>query len=365
MTEVIAGVAIPKTAAVAEATRHIQETTNPLIFHHSRRVFIFGAIQARELGLAPDPELLYMSALFHDIGLLVHFSTAEQRFEIDGADLALRFLLDRGFSTASAEVVWTAIALHTTPGIPGHMGPEVAATAAGVLTDVVGVGLDKMDRDQLDEITAAHPRGDFKNEFLQALVGGLKDRPDTTYGTVNADVLEHFVPGFRRTSMVEFVGTVAEILHDSGLEPAQLCLELTETTLMDDAMPASDVLADLKDIGVDLSVDDFGTGYSSLSYLKRFPVDELKIDRSFVSNLGTGRQDQTLVAAMVAMGHALGLHVVAEGVETHTQMATLRALGCRTAQGYLFAKPMDLEQFTALLRTGLPAELRRAASAAH
>jgi diguanylate cyclase (GGDEF)-like protein len=162
-----------------------------------------------------------------------------------------------------------------------------------------------------------------------------------------------------------FVGTVADILHNSGLKPAQLCLELTETTLMDDAMRASDVLADLKDIGVDLSVDDFGTGYSSLAYLKRFPVDELKIDRSFVSNLGTGRQDQTLVAAMVAMGHALGLHVVAEGVETHTQMATLRTLGCRTAQGYLFAKPMALEQFTALLRTGLPAELRRAASAAH
>lgn len=203
MTEVIAGVAIPETAAVAEATRHIQETTNPLIFHHSRRVFIFGALQARELSLTPDLELLYMSALFHDAGLLTQSVAAKQRFEMDSADLARKFLLDRGFSTTGAEVVWTAIALHTTPGIPSRMGPEAAATASGVLTDVVGVGLDKMDRDQLDEIIAAHPRGDFKNEFLKALFDGLKHRPDTTYGTVNADVLEHFIPGFRSTSMVE------------------------------------------------------------------------------------------------------------------------------------------------------------------
>jgi hypothetical protein len=209
MTEVIAGVAIPETEPAAEATRYVQKMTNPLLFHHSRRVFIFGSIHARQLGLAPDPELLYMSAIFHDTGLMNHFSAAKQRFEMDGADLAHKFLLDRGFSTTAAEVVWTAIALHTTPGVPGRMGPEVAATASGVLTDVVGLGLDTMDRDQLDEILAAHPRGDFKIEFLQILVDGLKHRPDTTYGTMNADVLEHFVPGFRRTSMVERIRSSA------------------------------------------------------------------------------------------------------------------------------------------------------------
>ncbi|MDQ1599890.1 MAG: hypothetical protein QOD68_1364 [Actinomycetota bacterium] len=157
-----------------------------------------------------------------------------------------------------------------------------------------------------------------------------------------------------------FVGQVAAELHNAGIDPSQLCLELTESTLMDDAMRASDVLAELKDVGVELSVDDFGTGYSSLAYLKRFPVDELKVDRSFISNLGTEGQDQTLVAAMVAMGHALGLYVVAEGVETHAQMATLLTLGCRTAQGYLFARPLPLEEFTALLGDGLPEELQRA-----
>ncbi|MFF3907605.1 HD domain-containing protein [Streptomyces sp. NPDC001848] len=204
MTDIIAGVEIPETSAVAEATDFLRKRTKPLIFHHSRRVFLFGSLHARELGLQPDPELLYISAMFHDVGLLIPFSHT-QRFELDGADHARKFLLDRGFSKTAADKVWTAIALHTTPGIPGRMGPETAATSYGVLTDAVGWGLDGLDGDQLDEIVAAHPRGDFKKEFLQEFVDGLKDRPDTTYGTVNADVLEHFVPGFRRTSMVERV----------------------------------------------------------------------------------------------------------------------------------------------------------------
>ncbi|MEU9440874.1 HD domain-containing protein [Streptomyces sp. NPDC048304] len=205
MTEIVAGVQVPDTPAAAEATRHIQETTSPLLFHHSRRVYFFGAIQARELGLEPDPELLYLSALFHDSGLLTPFSDKEQRFEIDGADHARKFLLGHGLSTMAADTVWMAIALHTTPEIPGRLGPEIAATNYGVLTDVIGLGLDRMDPGEVEEITAVHPRGDFKNEFLLAFVEGLKNRPDTTYGTVNQDVLEHFIPGFRRTSMVERV----------------------------------------------------------------------------------------------------------------------------------------------------------------
>ncbi|MCW2549983.1 MAG: Cyanamide hydratase [Mycobacterium sp.] len=205
MTEVIAGVAIPESAAAQEATRMVRETTSPPIFDHSRRVFLFGAIHAREQGLQPDPELLYLSALYHDTGLATPFSEVEQRFELDGADHARKFMLDRGFPASSAEIVWTAIALHTTPGIPRRMGPEIAAVARGVLTDAVGLGLEGMDRGQVDEVLAAHPRGDFKNEFLQAMVDGLEYRPDTTYGTVNADVLEHFVPTFRRISMVDRV----------------------------------------------------------------------------------------------------------------------------------------------------------------
>ncbi|MFD8078704.1 HD domain-containing protein [Streptomyces sp. NPDC059718] len=203
MTEIVAGVEIPETAAVAEATRLIQKTTSPLIYHHSRRVFVFGAIHARRLGLDPDPELLYLASMFHDTGLMTPFSCVEQRFEVDGADHARKFMLERGFPATSADVVWTAIALHTTPGIPHRMGPEIAITNLGVLTDVLGLDLDELDRAQVEEVIALHPRGDFKNEFLQAFVDGLQHRPETTNGTVNADVLEHFIPGFRRTTTVE------------------------------------------------------------------------------------------------------------------------------------------------------------------
>jgi len=203
MPEVIAGLEVPETTAAAEAHKLIQETTSPLIYHHSRRVFFFGLIHARKLGVKPDPELLYLAALFHDTGLRTPFSTVEQRFEIDSADHARKFLLDRGFSTASAEAVWTAIAMHTTPGIPERMAPEIATTHLGVLTDGVGLGPDGMEHDQLGEILAVHPRGDFKNEFLRACVDGLKNRAETTNGTVNSDLLEHFVPGFKRTTTVE------------------------------------------------------------------------------------------------------------------------------------------------------------------
>ncbi|MEU8946631.1 HD domain-containing protein [Streptomyces sp. NPDC048489] len=203
MNDIIAEVEIPETAAVAEATRFLRETTGPLLFHHSRRVFLFASLHARKLGLRPDPELLYISAMFHDTGLSTPFSGEEQRFELDGADHARKFLLDRGFSAGAAETVWTTIALHTTPGIPGRMGPETASMNFGVLTDVLGWGLDGFDGGEVAEIVAAHPRGEFKTEFLRAFVDGLRNRPDTTYGTVNSDVLEHFVPGFRRTTMVE------------------------------------------------------------------------------------------------------------------------------------------------------------------
>jgi hypothetical protein len=203
MSEIIAGVEIPETSAAAEATRLIEATTGALLFHHSRRVFLFGSLHARQLGLAPDPELLYLASLFHDTGLLKPFSQVEQRFEIDGADHAQAFLRNHGFSSGAVETVWNAIALHTTPGIPGRMRPEIAMMNLGVLTDAIGVKLNELDDEVVNEITAVHPRGNFKEEFLQTFHDGLKHRPDTTYGTINADILEHFEPGFRRGSMVE------------------------------------------------------------------------------------------------------------------------------------------------------------------
>ncbi|MFI9726010.1 HD domain-containing protein [Streptomyces sp. NPDC052092] len=205
MSETIAGITVPDSKLAQAATDLIRDTTPPLIFHHSRRVFLFGSLQAAARGLRPDPELLYVAAMFHDTGLVAPYRSDDQRFEMDGADQARAFLLSHGLSEGDAEKVWTAVALHTTPEVPYKLAPEIAATTAGVETDVLGLHLDNVTAAQIDEVTAAHPRSDFKRQILQAFTDGFKHRPDTTFGTVNADVLEHFVPGFRRTDFVEVI----------------------------------------------------------------------------------------------------------------------------------------------------------------
>jgi hypothetical protein len=205
MAETIAGVLIPDSHLTKDATELVRDTTNSLIFHHSRRVFLFGSLQARRLRLQPDPELLYVAALFHDTGLVEPYRGTEQRFELDSAETARSFLHSRGFSAAEADLVWTAIALHTTPEVPYQMAPVITATTAGVETDVLGIQLDTLSHNEIDAITAVHPRPNFKTEILQAFTDGFKDRPHTTFGTVNADVLEHFMPGFHRMDFVEVI----------------------------------------------------------------------------------------------------------------------------------------------------------------
>ncbi|GAA5190054.1 HD domain-containing protein [Rugosimonospora acidiphila] len=205
MTETIAGVEIPDSRLVAEATELVREAASPLLFHHSRRVFLFGTLVGRRRGLRADAELLYVGAMFHDLGLTDRYRTSGQRFEIDGADEARRFLASHGIDEDSARRVWTGIALHTTPGIPRLMEPEVALVTAGVETDVLGIGYHDLDPGAIEAVTAAHPRPDFKRQILEAFTNGFRDRPDTTFGTVNADVLAHFVPGFTRTDFVEVI----------------------------------------------------------------------------------------------------------------------------------------------------------------
>jgi EAL domain-containing protein (putative c-di-GMP-specific phosphodiesterase class I) len=132
---------------------------------------------------------------------------------------------------------------------------------------------------------------------------------------------------------------VAGVLERCGVEPPTLCLEITETTLVTGAAATSDVLSALQELGVRLAIDDFGTGYSSLGYLRRLPVDQLKVDRSFIEGLGSRDDDRAIVSAVVNMGHSLGLSVLAEGVETDEQLSELRSLGCDLGQGYRFARP--------------------------
>jgi HD superfamily phosphodiesterase len=202
---VIAGVEIPESALMREVTDLLESSAPPLIYHHSRRVFLWGSLRGRKRGLSYDPELLYAGALFHDLGLTERFAGSDQRFELDGADEARRVLLEHGVAPERADLVWEAIALHTTPEIPWRMAPEVALVTAGVELDVLGFGYDEVTAQERAEVTAAHPRPDFKRKILRAFTNGMAHRPQTTFGTVNADVLTHCLPGFVRDDFVQII----------------------------------------------------------------------------------------------------------------------------------------------------------------
>lgn len=203
--ESVADIVIPDTPLVREITEFIREAEGDLLFDHSRRVFLFGALQGRRRGLEPDLELLYAGAMFHDLGLTERYRTSTLRFEVDSANAARAFLLEHGVGEADAAKVWLGIALHTTPGIPEFMEPEIALVTAGVETDVLGIGRDDLSAEALAAVTAAHPRPDFKRRILAAFNEGMKHRPHSTFGTVNADVLQHFDPTFRRDDFVEII----------------------------------------------------------------------------------------------------------------------------------------------------------------
>ncbi|MCM2430847.1 HD domain-containing protein [Streptomyces sp. RKAG337] len=200
-----AGVSVPDTKLAAEATELVRDTVGDLIYHHSRRVYWFGSLQGVNRGLRFDPELLYVAAMFHDLGLGEPFRGSGRRFEVDGADEARRFLLGHGLPEDGIRRVWTAIALHTTPGIPVFMEPEVALLTAGVEYDVLGIGYQDISDGDRAEITALHPRPDFKRRILEAFTEGIAPKPETTFGNVKADVLQHFVPGFTRGDFVETI----------------------------------------------------------------------------------------------------------------------------------------------------------------
>lgn len=203
--ESIADISIPDTALVRETTEFIREAEDDLLFDHSRRVFLFGALQGRRLGLTPDLELLYVGAMFHDLGLTSRYATSTLRFEVDGANAARDFLLQHGVDEDQARKVWLGIALHTTPGVPEFLDPEIALVTAGVETDVLGIGRNELSPKALDAVTAAHPRPDFKRRILSAFTEGFRHRPESTFGTVNADVLEHYDSSFVRQDFVDTI----------------------------------------------------------------------------------------------------------------------------------------------------------------
>jgi hypothetical protein len=190
MNNDIAGIEIPDSKMARDLTELIRDTESDLLFHHSTRVYLFGALTGERKGLKFDPELLYVGAMFHDIGLTDTYRHSQLRFEVDGANATRDFLRSYGIPQESIEVVWDAIALHTTPGIPEHKKPEVALVTSGVEMDVLGIAYEQFTDAQREAVLAAHPRGgDFKNNIIQAFYDGMKHRPNSTFGTVNSDVL--------------------------------------------------------------------------------------------------------------------------------------------------------------------------------
>ena len=148
--------------------------------------------------------------------------------------------------------------------------------------------------------------------------------------------------------------SIDAILRETGLAPQYLEIELTENLIMMEITRAVDILMQLKSNGIQLSIDDFGTGYSSLSYLKQFPIDVLKIDRTFVKDIGTDADDEAIVKSIIGLAHSLKLHVIAEGVETAEQLAFLAQHGCDEFQGFYFSRPLAPAVFTRLLREQQP-----------
>lgn len=202
----ISGIRIPDSKMAREVTQLIRDTESDLLFYHSTRVYFWGALTGKQKHLMFDPELLYTAAMFHDIGLTQSYRWSQLRFEVDGANVARDFLRSHGVSETDIEKVWTAIALHTTPGIPEYMHPEIALVQAGAGTDVVGRGYDHFTDEQREAVIAAYPRGnDFKHEIIEAFYQGMKHRPDTTFGTFNDDVLAFKDPNFQRKNFCSII----------------------------------------------------------------------------------------------------------------------------------------------------------------
>ncbi|WP_395360823.1 HD domain-containing protein [Streptomyces sp. YH02] len=201
---------IPDSKLAASATELVRDTTSELIYAHSRRVYLFGALTGRARGPAFDAELLYVGAMFHDLGLGSAHHTSGRRFEVDGADEAAAFLRAHGADEDAVRRVWTAIALHTTPGVPEFMEPEIALVTAGVEYDVLGIGYDDphaVTPEDRAAVVAAHPRPGFKERILAAFAEGVAPKPATTFGNVKADVLRHHVPGFAPGDFVTTIRT--------------------------------------------------------------------------------------------------------------------------------------------------------------
>lgn len=205
MSKFVAEIQIPDSALAKAAAELLREHGNDLLWNHSHRVYLFGALMGKRNNVNYDSELLYISALFHDLGLTKHYSSPDKRFEVDGANAARSFLRSYGVPEESARLVWDAIALHTTIGVAQYKEPEVALIYSGVGYDVMGENFDAFTEETRNQVTSAYPRDGFKNKILPAFLEGFAHKPETTFGNIKADVCARLLPGFKRTDFCDCV----------------------------------------------------------------------------------------------------------------------------------------------------------------
>lgn len=201
----IAGVRIPDSKLAVQATELLCEHGNEFLYNHSLRVFIFSVLNGQRAGLKFDPELLYISAAFHDLGLTPHYSSPDRRFEVDGANAARDFLQSNDVPPAAVQLVWDTIALHTTIGIAEYKEPEVALMYSGVGLDVMGEGYEHLSDEHRTAILAAFPRTDFKKKIIPAFFSGFEHKTDTTFGNIKADVCAYMIPGFKSKNFCDCI----------------------------------------------------------------------------------------------------------------------------------------------------------------
>ena len=204
-TEIL-GIRIPDSRLAREATELVRDTESELLFLHSMRVYAWGALAGRRERLAFDPELLYVGAMFHDLGLVPRFHASTLRFEVEGANAARDFLRSHGIPESDTDRVWSAIAFHTTPGIPQFMHPEATLLHVAAGMDVAGRAYENFTDEERQAVISAWPRAaDFGHAIIDAFYEGLKDRPGTTFGTFNDDFLAFKDPAFRRADLCEVI----------------------------------------------------------------------------------------------------------------------------------------------------------------
>ena len=201
---ILAGIKVTDTTLVRDAIDLSRSLLELYLFNHVMRSWLFGILLSEGAEIAPDPELLAVSAVLHDLGLTDRY-TAENRFEVDGANAARAFLKDRGISTQQTQVVWDAIALHTTPTIALHKEPEVAMTHLGISVDVIGIGLDRIPQDKQRAILTEFPRLAFKNQFQACLCNVVRRKPATSFDNVLRDFGSRYVEGFTPPNFADLV----------------------------------------------------------------------------------------------------------------------------------------------------------------